>query len=65
MFFDYLSIVVLQKLLPREEEHFLRLGWTIIIPSDLGLFESADIISNLQKLVIFLISCTEIHSVPE
>ena len=47
MFFDYLSIVVLQKLLPREEEHFLRLGWTIIIPSDLGLFESADIISNL------------------
>ena len=40
MLFAYLPVVILQELLPREEEHFLRLGWIIIIPSDLGLFES-------------------------
>ncbi len=47
MLLTYLPVVILQELLPGKEEDFLRLGWSIIIPSDLGLFESADIISNL------------------
>ena len=63
MLLDDLSIVVLHKLLSWEEEYFFGFGRILIIPSGFWLFESADIISNLQEFVVFLISCSEIYSV--
>ena len=61
MFPAYFLIEVLHEQLTSKEEILFRFCWSMFIPSDSGLFKSTYKISNLQKPVIFLIRCTEIH----